>query len=106
MTPAASTISPTSARAATATRTMWEICRRERAVTSAQRDHAVGRAGGVHPVGGGEPARLACEPPAHLDAPAALEPLVPLDRPAELLQVPAGGLGGARLGRARGAQAA
>src|SRR5690349_5444662 len=105
-TPVASTINPTSARAATATRTIWEVCRRGRAVTSTQRDHAVRRAGGVHPVGRGEPARLAREPPADLHAPAVLEPLVPLDRPAELLQIPAGGLGGARLGRARGAQPA
>src|SRR6185436_14480491 len=62
---------------------------------SAQRDHAFGRAGGVHPIGRGEPARLAREPPADLHAPAGLEPLVPLDGPPELLQVPAGGFGGA-----------
>src|SRR5689334_10330587 len=79
-------------------------CRRCGARASAQVDDAVRRPGLRRAVRRGQPARVAREAPAHLDALAVLEPLVALDRPAELLEVPAGGLGRARLGRTGGAE--
>src|SRR6185503_7833631 len=102
-TPTTSTATPASARTRNS---MCGICRRARAVTSAQRDDAVGRPRHGRAVGPVEPARVAREAPADLDALAALEPLVALDRAAELLQVPAGGLGRARLRRAGRAEPA